>query len=358
MSADRPIWQEFDPSTFTFLGRNDIAVNWVIDYRSKHGLSPIKEVLLLGSGLVEPFTLAALSCDFRVTAVEINEELVDLADRVKKGDKIPWDLVAEKSLNPGRPNTDFLERTRLERSMSVLKDLGSLQRLDTGFDLEGMSVSPNVRDRVTFVKTDALSAFRANLVKKHPDLIGDFFLRANINKHKSGPEYSASMLGACFNCLKDNGMLLIGDTGKNLPVTYQQFADQDTSGRLNLVSVVHFVNFGSGKITSHYLLATKLSDFPGSEAIRQDLRSHLKENDTLRKLSAVEEKGNVTDQVKSSSEKINIAFVDSGKPGESSGWNSLGKQMETLELVVPEAGDEASETVIFPAQKPYLKKSA
>ena len=355
MSVDRPVWQEFDPSTFTFLARNDVAVNWVNSYRAENGFSPIKEVLLLGSGVVEPFTLAALSSDFKVTAVEINEELVDLADRVKKGDKIPWDLVAEKSLNPGRPNTDFLERTRLERSMSVLKDLGSMQRLGIGFNLQGMSVSSEVRNRVTFLKADALSTIQRNLAEKYFDLIGDFFLRVNINKHKSGHVYSASMLGASLNGLKDNGMLLIGDTGKNLPVTYQQFADQDTSGRLNLVSVVHFVNFGSGKTTSHYLLATKLSDFPGSEAIRQDLRSHLKENDTLRKLSPVEEKGNVTDQVKSSSEKVNIAFIDSGKASDSTGWNSSRSQAEALGSIVPNGGDEASETLIFPAQKPHLK---
>jgi len=355
MSADRPIWQEFDPSTFTFVGRNDIAVNWTIDYRCKNSLSPIKKILLLGSGAVEPFTLAALSSDFRVTAVEINEGLVDLANMVKRGDKIPWDLVAERSLNPGRPNTDFLDSTKLKRSMSVLKDLGSLSRLGTDFDLEGMSVSPNVRDRVTFVKTDALSALRVNPDRKHLDLIGDFFLRVNINKHDSGPNYSASMLRESFDCLGENGMLLIGDTGKNLPVTYRQFSYFNTLGRLNLTSVVHFVNFGSGKTTSHYLLATKLSDFPGSDAIKQDLRCRLKENDTLRKLSPVEKRGSVMDQVKSSSEKINIAFVDSGKPDESSGWNSSGKQTEALGSVVPEAGDEASETVIFPAQKLHLR---
>lgn len=356
MSVDRPVWQEFDPSTFTFLARNDLAVNWVTDYRNRNGFSPIKEVFLLGSGVVEPFTLAALSSGFRVTAVEINEGLVDLADVIKKGDKIPWNTIAERSLNPGRPNSDFLDSKRLGNGISVLKDLGSLQRLGTDFDLEGIRVTSGVRDRVTFVKADALSALQVSVFRNHFDLIGDFFLRVNINKHDLGSNYSASMLRESFDCLGENGMLLIGDTGKNLPVTYQQFADFNTLGRLNLASVVHFVNFGSGKATSHYLLATKLSDFPGSGAIKQDLRSHLKENDTLRKLSPVEEKGSVMDQVKSSSEKINIAFVDSGKPGESSGWNSSGKQIETLELVVPEAGDEASETVIFPAQKPYLKK--
>lgn len=355
MSADRPVWQEFDPSTFTFLGRNDIAVNWLIDYRNKYGLLPIKEILLLGSGAVEPFTLAALSEDFRVTAVEINEGLVDLGNRVKKGDKIPWDLVAERSLNPGRPNSDLLDHKRLENCMSVLKNLGSLQKLGSDFDLEGMGISSNVRNRVTFVKTDALSALRVNQSRKHLDLIGDFFLRVNINKHDSGPNYSARMLRESFDCLGENGMLLIGDTGKNLPVTYRQFADFNTFGRLNFASVVHFVNFGSGKTTSHYLLATKLSDFPGSDAIKQSLRSRLKENDILRKLSPIEEKGNVIDQVELSTEKVNIAFVDSGKPGESAGWNSSPNQKEALELIVPEAGEEVSETIIFPAQKPYLK---
>ena len=355
MSADRPIWKEFDLSTFTFLGRNDITVNWVIDYRSKHGLSPIKEVLLLGSGLVEPFTLAALSSDFKVTAVEINEGLVDLADRVKKGDKIPWNLVAERSLNPGRPNSDFLENKRLGNCISVLKDLGSLQRLGNGFDLEGMSISPNVRDRVTFVRTDALLALRVDSNRGHIDLIGDFFLRANINKSESGPNYSANMIRESFECLDENGMLLIGDTGKNLPETYRQFSYFHTLGRLNLASAVHLVNFGSGKITSHYLLATKLTDFPGSETIKTEIRSRLKENAILNKLSFVEKTGDITSQAQASLEKVNLAFVDSGKIGNSTGWNSLKNQNEALELIVPCAGNEVSETIIFPAQKPHLK---
>lgn len=355
MSVDRPVWQEFDPSTFTFLARNDVAVNWVMDYRNRNGFSPLKEVLLLGSGVVEPFTLAALSGDFRVTAVEIDEGLVDLADVIKKGDKIPWNTIAERSLNPGRPNSDFLEAKRLGNCISVLKDLGSLQHLGTDFDLEGMEVAPNVRDRVTFVKADALSALQVSIFRNHFDLIGDFFLRVNINKHDSGPNYSASMLRESFDCLGDNGMLLIGDTGKNLPVTYQQFAGFNTLGRLNLASVVHFVNFGSGKTTSHYLLATKLADFPGSEELKTNLRFHLKKNDTLRNLSPVEEKGSIMDQAKTSFEKVNIAFVDSGKTGDSTGWNSLHNQKEALESIIPEARDEVSETVIFPAQKPYLK---
>ena len=180
-------------------------------------------------------------------------------------------------------------------------------------------------------------------------------MRVNINKHESGPAYSANMLGASFNCLEDNGMLLIGDTGKNLPVTYQQFADLGSSGRLNLASVVHFVNFGSGKTSSHYLLATKLSDFPGSNDIVQNLRSHLKENATLRKLIPIREGRSIGDQARLSTKVINIAYVDSGKVGESSGWNSLKRQTEALGSIVPNTGDEASETVIFPAQKLHLR---
>ena len=125
-------------------------------------------------------------------------------------------------------------------------------------------------------------------------------MRVNINKHESGPAYSANMLGASFNCLEDNGMLLIGDTGKNL-------------------------------------------------------RSHLKENATLRKLIPIREGRSIGDQARLSTKVINIAYVDSGKVGESSGWNSLKRQTEALGSIVPNTGDEASETVIFPAQKPHLK---
>ena len=125
-------------------------------------------------------------------------------------------------------------------------------------------------------------------------------MRVNINKHESGPAYSANMLGASFNCLEDNGMLLIGDTGKNL-------------------------------------------------------RSHLKENATLRKLIPIREGRSIGDQARLSTKVINIAYVDSGKVGESSGWNSLKRQTEALGSIVPNTGDEASETVIFPAQKLHLR---
>jgi hypothetical protein len=354
MSEARPVWQEFDPSTFTFVARNDIAVNWVLNYREANRLPPTREVLLLGSGMVEPFTLAALSPDIKVTAVELNEDLIEIGESVKRGQKVLWDVVAEKALNPGRPNTDFLEEERLVRSLSVLEHLGSLEALGRGFGLEGIKVDPSVADRVTFIKADALSAVKI-LESKRFDLIGDFFLRVNVNKHKSGPAYTAEMLRYSFDLLNDNGMLLIGDTGRNLPVTYQQFADLDTTGRLNLSSAVHFVNFGSGKTTSHYLLATKLTEFPSATWLASKAQNRLMNNPVLDALTPVAENSNPSLVAKASSERINLAYVDTGKAGESYMWNSALSQAEAFDRIVPNAGDEASETIIFDAQKPYLQ---
>lgn len=357
--TERPIWQEFDPSTFTHIARNDIVFNWAIDFRREGKYPKAETIWLLGSGVVEPFTIAALPGMEKSTviAVDINPDLVAMAEDLKKGSAILWDEIGKKSLNPGRPNNDFSDRGRLERYFSVLSQLRSLGNLGAGFNLDQMQVSPTVAARVVFIQKDALS-FLQETEGAGPDIIGDFFLQLNINKHVEGPNYSRAMIGEALQKLHQNGFYIIGDTGRNLPKTLASLAENDLHGRLNIASMVHAVNFGTGFTTSHYLVSSKYESLTGSQTVYQRVNERM-EGRIFQAFSPITEQTDVASLSEITTKRINLVYLsdDGSSLNEPVAWNSKLSQSEVFPKVVPEKGDEFSEnTGLIPAQKPYLTK--
>lgn len=358
--TENPRWQEFDPSTFTFIGRNDAAVKWALDFRWEHRLPQPKVVWLLGSGVIEPFTIAALPGMERasVIAVETNPDLLAIAAEIKKGRGIPWEIIAEKSQNPGRENSDLQNPSRIIGGLGRLRGLGSLANLGPGFDQKEMQVSEEVRRRVLFYNGDA-EEFLREAVGGEVDIIGDFFLQVNINKHPKGSKYTREMVSRSLESLNADGFLIIGDTGKNLPQTLDHFGALATRGQLNLASMVHAVNFGSGFASSHYLLASKLSDFPDRDQIATSVARRLA-GSRFWPLNIRESNGGIHVLWDACNDgDLNIAFVEGDKDRDRpTTWNSTMYSAEkAIEAIVPEKADEFSEEIIFPAQKPHLSKA-
>ena len=363
--TERAEFQVFDPSTFTHIGRNERAVAELLQARVMDGLPRIREVILLGSGVVEPFTIASLPWmrDAFIHAVDVNEYVVGIGQSIQKGEAIPWDVVGLISKNPDRPNSDFSEQERIRRGLIVLDEMGCLENLGEGFTDRQMQVAPDVRERVNFVHGKALEALNGQLAQVKPDFIGAFFMLLNINKDpdpEKGLNYSRAVIDRALDMLDSEGILMIGDTSLNLPKTYEQVT-QSTKGNLNLSGMVHMVNFGRGVTSSHYVVASQMEPFPGVGAWIEVARTRISSNDRLFRAIQVQETGtNASELPERSSFRLNIGFVGDYWPKKrGTSWDSnITGAAEAIKQLVPNPNDEVSEDTVFSAQKPHLRRSS
>jgi len=361
--VERAEFQVFDPSTFTHIGRNERAVNELLTARERDGLPRIKEVILLGSGVVEPFTVASLPLmrDAYIHAVDVSSKVVDKGEAIIKGEAVPWGEIGRISLNRERPNSDFSEPERIMRGLDVLNKLGCLGNLGEGFNDRQMQVASDVRERVHFVHHKALDALDNELAAVKPDLIGAYFVLLNINKDpdpEKGINYSRAVIDRALNMLDSQGVLMIGDTSLNLPNTFGQIA-WSTKGRLNLAGMVHTVNFGTGLTSSHYIVSSQMEPYPGASTWMQSSRQRILSNPLFTESLVVQESTLRPVELAGRSESnLNVGFVGSIW-GEEKGtsWDSLIHRVpEALKILVPEPNNEASEDTVFQAQKPHLRR--
>ena len=360
--TERAEFQVFDPSTFTHIGRNERAVAELLQARVMDGLPRIREVILLGSGVVEPFTIASLPWmrDAFIHAVDVNEYVVGIGQSIQKGEAIPWDVVGLISKNPDRPNSDFSEQERIRRGLIVLDEMGCLENLGEGFTDRQMQVAPDVRERVNFVHGKALEALNGQLAQIKPDFIGAFFMLLNINKDpdpEKGLNYSRAVIDRALNMLDSEGILMIGDTSLNLPKTFNQVV-QSTKGRLNLAGMVHMVNFGRGVTSSHYVVASQMEPYPGNSDWLATSRMRILSKNGFEKIEVQETSAQPEEMVERSEKRLNIGFVGPWREdGKGTSWDSgIAGVAEAIKKFVPNPNDEASEDTVFSAQKPHLKR--
>jgi SAM-dependent methyltransferase len=353
ISMQEDIWQNFGKSTFTHIGRNDRVVDWALRYREARGLSSIQSIVLLGSGVIEPFTLAALpsSKAARVIAVEINPQLLQLGVDIKAGKAISWQKIAELSKNPGRPNRDLTDRQRLIYGLKRLEEVGSKENLGVGFNEDYLQASREVAAKVQFIDQDAITALQQF---NDLEMIGDFFLQANLNKTEEpgmGLNYTQQLVDVASRTLAPDGIYLIGDTGKNLPITFDHLA-QISKAKLQFSSLSHAVNLGKSYITSSYLVVSKMEDISNKgmiEAARWNItnRPHLKD------LQVREENVSVADLAAITKTRLLLAYISTGKNGIA--WNSADDLQKSLSHLVPEPASSFSQTIVLPAQKTELE---
>jgi hypothetical protein len=314
-------------------------------------LPDIKTIVIVGSGVVEPMTVAALPGleKSRVYAIELNDDLIDLGEQIKNGATIPWLTIAEFSHNPGRPNNDLKELARLQKGLGVLRDLGSLDRLGTGFNTTSMHVDKSVADRVTFLQGDALETTQAiNQQGITPDLVIDCFLRTNVLKTNSGTTYTKQLTNAVLDALAEDGMYLIGDTGESLPDTLSSFVG-NTSGNVNFGSLVHVVQIRDGAfITSHHTAASKMEDL-NSQKLKKQARLHIAKRPDLYRGHTVDDivLPDLQRELAGNDSPVSLALVKNSKTGLKA-WNM---PRNGLYASAPAVGDEFSHKIIFSPQK-------
>ena len=356
MTVENPNWFNFEkPSTFTHIARNDRAVDWISGYRQEHKMPTIRKVGIIGSGMVEPFTLAALPglSSAQIFAIEINPELVYLGEQIKKGKAIPWSNIAGSSHNPEMENSDFTDPKRLRSGLDRLKALGSLDKLGNGFNTRTMQVASAVADRVIFIHDDALQAMK---MQKDSDLVVDCFVRVNMIKMKTlGPEYTKELTTVALQSLAENGMYLIGDTGASLPATLGDFT-KTLSGNVNCASLVHVVQIGPDRlITSHYTVASLMEGLD-TDDLQNQARAHVvshSPNVYKDYTITVDSLAQVYDQLVTLG-LVNLAYVGGPKKK----GLAINMPIQGLFKLVPNEGDEFSPPadekgngIIFPPQK-------
>ncbi|MFH0773563.1 MAG: hypothetical protein V1922_04610 [bacterium] len=355
MSSTAELFSFDQQSTFTHIARNDAAVGHIMRYRKEHRMPSVRNVWIIGSGAIEPFTLAALEglSSAHVYAIEINPSLVGIGEQIKRGNAIPWSTIAEYSHNPGRPNSDLTDTRRLQRGLDKLKALGSLGRLGGGFNTTTMQVNPAVADRVTFIHDDALSAMRD---KRDIDLIVDCFARVNMNKKQGlGPMYAYTnqLTSDVLQSLATHGMYLIGDTGKSLPATVGSFMG-NVNGDVNWGSLVHVVHREPGTfLTSHYTLASSMERLDTADILER-AQQHILSHPHYYGRSITETNSLPHLQEQLYSGQVNLAYIrDAQGSGvsiniPSQGLFALAREKGT-EFSPP--ADERGSGIIFPPQK-------
>lgn len=274
MTKENPIkWIEHEQSTYTYLGRNDGCINWMLSYRKQKGLPPPKTIVLIGSGAIEPFTVAALplASHSKILAVEINPDLVELGNTVRQGKAVAWSTVAEKSQHPDVINTQLTDLKRISAGMQKLASLGSLENLGDGFNSEFFQVASRITDRVSFIPIDALSAFTS---LRDIDMIGDFFVQVNINKdQKYGISYTRRMVSSAIAALSSTGNYIVGDSGRNMPITLDHISKLPKS-KLKISALVHVVNQSDKYSSSYYSVL-------GNTDLSSEVQKTMKQNISL-----------------------------------------------------------------------------
>lgn len=356
MRPEEVNWFKFEkPSTFTYIARNDRAVDWILGYRQEHNMPTVRKVYIIGSGIVEPFTLAALPnlSSAQIYAIEVDPDLVNLGEQIKKGDAIPWSNIASTSHNPGRENSDLTDSRRLRYGLDRLKALGSLDKLGNGFNTKTMQVAKSIADRVAFINDDALHTMS---MQKDSDLVVDCFARVNMNKIQNlGLEYTKKLTIAALQSLSENGMYLIGDTGESLPATMDSFTKL-LSGDVNWSSLVHIVQREPGKFTSSHYSVASLMEGLDTRDLQNQARKHIVSHslDIYKDHTiTIDSLSNVYNRLETLG-LINLAYVEVSR-GRGLTFNML---KHGLVKLTPNKGDEfcppadkRGNGIIFPPQK-------
>lgn len=344
MAKEDKNWIAHEPSTYSYLGRNDGCVNWMLYYREQEGLPFPETIVLIGPGAIEPFTIAALPLALRsqIVAIEINPDLVELAKTIQEGRAVPWSTVAEKTQHPGIVNTQLTDPEKLRVGMEKMALLGSKTNLGLGFNNDFFQVVDSVTNRVTYIPTDALAALRS---LTNMDMICDFFVQVNINKDPEGTDYTRQMIKAAIEALSSEGNYIIGDSGRNMPTTLSHIAEEPNA-RLNVSALVHVVNQEGKHSSSYYSVLGRRS--MRSETIQQTMRKNI--GDIARKfnLPITEQIITIDQLAQLSASHVYFGFIENEGGKNGIVWYCPLPQKDTLIKLAPSNDEVFTDQIVFP----------
>lgn len=338
-------WIAHDPSTYSYLARNDNCVNWVLQNRQEKGIPRPGTIALIGSGAIEPFTVAALPLadSSNVLAIEIDSALVNLGEEIKKGEAIPWVVVAEKSQHPGVLNTQLADPIKLKIGIQRLTSLGSLSVLGPQLNDQFFHVDESVAQRVRFLSTDALTALNS---MTDIDMICDFFVQVNINKQGvAGEDYTRRMVEAAIKAMAHEGVYVIGDSGRNLPITLSHLSN--TSDASLTISALTHAFGANGKFSSSYYSLIEKNPKGNIEA-RETVERTVEDISSKYKIPIERRTVDVPELREIATNHLYLAFISGNLHGKQDGfaWFCPLSIEEALNKLIP-TGKEQFTGVIF-----------
>jgi len=218
-----------------------------------------------------------------------------------------------------------------------LSDYGVWQNLN-GFSSESkLGIPRQISERVTFIESDIRSALESGEIPNKIEVCFDNFVQVNVAKSEGGNEYNQKVVVETVKGLSENGLYVIGTTGKDFIKARERIAKSE--GQLAVSSLVHAVSLGDDRfISSHYLVVNKNEKLKvNKKKVEQQITKIL----TRFKLEGLLISGDTNES------QVNLASIGPMR------WN-----LETiyLDILVPKRGDEFSEEIIFPAQKPWCQR--
>lgn len=339
-------WLQHEPSTYSYLGRNDAAVSWLLQQKLRSGHTSSRTIVILGSGMIEPFTIAALpeAQNSHVIAVELEKDLVALGNELKSGRRASWSEVAAVSKHPGTQNSQLLDVRRIQKGLNTLGKLGSLDSFGGIVTTEAFQVPQDLADRVTFMNSDSLSAIKT---LSDLDLICDFFVQTNINKSgEEGVNYTRTLVEEAVERLSTQGVYLIGDTGYNHRHTLSHIAGL-AEARINAGSLVHIINKGSNFSSSWYLAVSK-GELLGSDEIG-GIRTRVDALAKTHDLEVQEVRLTNHELALRIDQNLYLAYLADAEGLIT--WSSVDPLPQALLHLAQKPEDEFGETIIFPGKK-------
>lgn len=344
MAKEDKNWIAHEPSTYSYLGRNDGCVNWMLLHREQQGFPPPTTLVLIGSGAIEPFTIAALPLASRskIFAVEIDPRLVEIGQTIQQGIAVPWSTIAEKSQHPGVTNAQLTDKKRLSVGIDKLASLGSLINLGSGFNNEFFQVAKSVAERITYIPVDALSTLKS---LDNIDVICDFFVQVNINKdNRQGIDYTRRMVTSAVVALSPNGSYILGDSGRNMSITLDHI-DKTLDARLKVSSLIHVINQADKYSSSYYSILGKNGPFL---TVQQTMEQNISNISDAFGLPVKKQVMTVSQLAKLVTSHVYFGFIENEDKKDGTVWYCPLPLKDTFGKLAPSPDKPFIEHIIFP----------
>ena len=260
------------PSTFTYLGRHASELKFLLSRaKSKN------EILDIGPGPFEPFYIAALSPESKVTVIDNSQKILNKIKSIRSGVLLPIKEAASICFNTNdngtmRQNNDLLDERLILKGIEEMK-------------IAGLSRSLFMYDRIGFfgyhgngeiVVMEQMDITSVKPWKKF-DVVFDGLVLLNLRKTQKNEDFDKAVQ-TILDLTQDNGMLGISTTPEGISgkKEYLSLILKAAGSRLHLQELIldNFVNSDGGIRGGYLSIFTKDSDSPVNPQSIYDLFSN------------------------------------------------------------------------------------
>ena len=194
------------PSTFTYIGRHASELKFLLNRAKSRN-----EILDIGPGPFEPFTIAALSPASRITVIDSNPKILQMVRSIGDGVLLQLSEAAKfccNVANDGSPrkNSDLVDKRRVQKGFEELFAAG-VNKYNFAHDNFG---NFGYRGNSTIITMEPMDISQAKPWKQY-DVVFEGLVLLNLRKTLGEQEFD-STLQTLFSLTKQDGTLGIATT--------------------------------------------------------------------------------------------------------------------------------------------------